>query len=102
MSGTGVIYREKGYRAKYGLPYNGPEADVIEAPEGTYLVYDSRLWHRAGVNRTDRKRAAMLMAVIPMYIMPFMDTSQPFKKFIHSPLVNELTDLENKNYNRLC
>ena len=92
--GTGVIYRAKGYRAKHGLPYNGPEADIIEAPAGTYLVYDARLWHRAGVNRKDRKRAAMFQAVIPMYIMPFMDTSQPYKEFLHSPLVNELTELE--------
>lgn len=92
--GTGVIYREKGYRAKHGLPYNGPEADMIEAPAGTYIIYDSRLWHRAGVNRTDKKRAAMLQAVIPMYIMPFMDTSQPYKEFLRSHLVDELTDLE--------
>ncbi|MEM7130039.1 MAG: phytanoyl-CoA dioxygenase family protein [Chloroflexota bacterium] len=96
--GTGVIYREKGYRAKHGLPYNGPEADVLEAPAGTYIIYDSRLWHRAGVNRTDKKRAAMLQAVIPMYIMPFMDTSEPYKKFINSPLVNELTELEQQEF----
>ena len=46
------------------------------------------------VNRTERKRAAMLQAVIPMFIMPFMDTSRPYKDFIHSPLVEALTELE--------
>ena len=43
-----------------------------------------------------RERAAMLQAVVPMYIMPFMDTSRPYKDFIHSPLVEELTELERK------
>ena len=29
-----------------------------------------------------------------MFIMPFMDTSRPYKDFIHSPLAEELTELE--------
>ncbi len=93
---TGNTAREPGYREAKGLPYTGPDADVIEAPPGSYIVYDSRIWHRAGVNRTEHKRAAMLQAVVPMYIMPFMDTSRPYKDFIHSPLVEELTELERK------
>ena len=88
--------REPGHRETKGLPYTGPDADVIEAPAGSYIVYDSRIWHRAGVNRTERKRAAMLQAVVPMYIMPFMDTSHPYKNFIHSPLVEDLTQQEQK------
>ena len=31
-----------------------------------------------------------------MYIMPFMDTSRPYKDFINSPLAEELTALEHK------
>jgi len=99
--GTGHICRERGYRAAHGLPYNGPDADVIEAPGGSYIVYDSRLWHRASVNRTERKRAAMLQAVVPMYIMPKTDTSRPYKAFIQSPLVEELTELEQKELKSL-
>ena len=91
---NGNISRQEGYRENKGLPYTGPDADVIEAPAGSYIVYDSRIWHRAGVNRTEHKRAAMLQAVIPMFIMPFMDTSRPYKDFIHSPLAEELTELE--------
>lgn len=94
--GDGNAAREAGYRDTKGLPYTGPDADVVEAPPGSYIVYDSRIWHRAGVNRTPHKRAAMLQAVIPMYIMPFMDTSRPYKNFIHSSLVEELTALEQK------
>ena len=91
---NGNTSRQDGFRETKGLPYTGPDADVVEAPPGSYIVYDSRIWHRAGVNRTQQKRAAMLQAVIPMYIMPFMDTSTPYKNFIHSPLVEELTELE--------
>lgn len=91
---NGNTSRQDGFRESEGLPYTGPEADVVEAPAGSYIVYDSRIWHRAGVNRTEHKRAAMLQAVIPMFIMPFMDTSRPYKDFIHSPLAEELTELE--------
>ena len=92
--GPGHIYRQQGYRAAHGLPYNGPEADVVEAPGGSYILYDSRIWHRAGVNRTDKKRAAILQAVIPVYIVPKTDTSRAYRNFIDSPLVDELTPLE--------
>ena len=94
--GTGNANKEPGHRAARGLPYTGPDADVVEAPPGSYIIYDSRTWHRAGVNRTPHKRAAMLQAVVPMYMMPFRDTSGPYKRFIHSPLVNELNELEKR------
>lgn len=93
---NGNTSRQDGHRKSKGLPYTGPDADVVEAPPGSYILYDSRIWHRAGVNRTPHKRAAMLQAVIPMYIMPFMDTSRPYKEFIHSPLAEELTMLEHR------
>ena len=98
---NGNTSRQEGFRESKGLPYTGPEADVIEAPPGSYIVYDSRIWHRAGVNRTEHKRAAMLQAVIPMFIMPFMDTSGPYKNFIHSRLVDELTALDQKELESL-
>ena len=99
--GPGHIYRQPGYRAAHGLPYNGPDADVVEAPGGSYILYDSRVWHRAGVNRTDRKRAAMLQAIIPVYIVPKTDTSRTYLNFINSPLVEELTPLEQKELKAL-
>ena len=36
----------------------------------------------------------MLQAVIPMYIMPFMDTSRDYKAFLASSLPDELTRRE--------
>ena len=94
--GTGNANKAPGHREAKGLPYTGPEADVVEAPPGSYIVYDSRTWHRAGVNRTPHKRAAMLQAVIPMFIMPFKDTSRVYKEFINGPFVEELTELEKR------
>ena len=92
--GPGHIYQQQGYRATNGLPYNGPDADVVEAPGGSYILYDSRIWHRAGVNRTELKRAALLQAVIPVYIVPKTDTSRAYRNFIESPLVEKITPLE--------
>ena len=95
------VYRQQGYRAAHGLPYNGPDADVVEAPGGSYILYDSRIWHRAGVNRTERKRAALLQAVIPVYIVPKTDTSRAYRNFINSPLVEALTPLEQQELKAL-
>ena len=92
--GCGNTYKKEESRKQRGLPYRGPEADVIEAPAGSYVIYDARTWHRAGVNRTNKKRAAMLQSVVPMYIMPFMETARPYKAFLESPLASQLTERE--------
>ena len=94
--GNGVAYFEKGYREKHGLPYGGSDADLVEAPGGSIIVYDARTWHRAGVNRTGKKRAAMLQAVIPMYMMPFFDTSKSYRNFIGGPLLAQLDEHERR------
>ena len=99
--GTGNANKEPGHREARGLPYTGPDADVVEAPPGSYILYDSRTWHRAGVNRTPHKRAAMLQAVIPMYMLPFRDTSRVYKRFIKGPYVEELTELEKRELESL-
>jgi hypothetical protein len=78
--GTGSTHFSPGYRAQHGLPYNGPDADIVEAPGGSIILYDARTWHRAGVNRTDKRRSALLQAMIPMYVMPFADTSKAYRE----------------------
>lgn len=92
--GRGSDYFQPGAREERGLPYTGPDADIIEAPGGSIILYDARTWHRAGINRTDNKRAAMLQAMTPMYIMPFADTSGPYKSFVESDAYQELTGRE--------
>ena len=92
--GTATVHAKPGYRAEHGLPYNGPDADIVEAPAGSIILYDSRTWHRAGVNRTDQKRAAMLQAMTPMFVMPKNDTSQAYKHLLQSPVYAQLTRRE--------
>ena len=99
--GTAALHARPGYRAEHGLPYGGPEADIVEAPGGSIILYDARTWHRAGVNRTPRKRAAMLQAMTPMYVMPKNDTSADYRDFIASAAYGELTDRERDEMRRL-
>ena len=99
--GDATAHAKPGYRAEHGLPYAGPEADVIEAPGGSIILYDSRTWHRAGVNRTPNKRAAMLQAMTPMYIFPKNDTSHAFKQLLDSPIYEELNEREKHEIQQL-
>ena len=91
----------KGSRARNGLPYAGPEADVIEAPAGSIVLYDARTWHRAGMNRTERKRGAIIQALVPGFIMPFMDTSATYKAFLASDAYAGVTERERTEVERL-
>ena len=90
--GTARRHARPGYRAEHGLPYSGEDADIVEAPGGSIILYDSRTWHRAGVNRTEHKRAAMLQAMTPIYIFPKNDTSHAYKLFRESPPYSEVND----------
>lgn len=92
--GTAVRYASRSYRAEHGLPYNGPDADIVEAPGGSIILYDARTWHRAGVNRTDNKRAAMLQAMVPMYVIPKVDMSAAYKQFAASRVYEDITERE--------
>ena len=99
--GDATAHAKPGYRAEHGLPYNGPEADIVEAPGGSIILYDSRTWHRAGVNRTPKKRAAMLQAMTPMYIFPKNDTSRTYKHLLESPVYSELNEREKREIQNL-
>ena len=91
----------RGHRAEFGLPYAGPDADVIEAPAGTIVLYDARTWHRAGMNQTDKKRGAIIQALIPGFIVPFMDTSGTYKAFLASDAYQGVTERERKEVEKL-
>ena len=99
--GTGSIYAQRGHRAAHGLPYDGPEADIIEAPGGSIILYDARTWHRAGVNRTDQRRAAILEAMTPSFLMPFGATSLPYKQFMKGPIIDQLLSRDQKDFAEL-
>ena len=99
--GTASAHAKPGYRAEHGLPYNGPDADVVEAPAGSIILYDARTWHRAGVNRTDQRRAAMLQAMVPLYVVPKNDTGAPYKRFVSSPVYADLNRRERREMRNL-
>ncbi|MCY3884149.1 MAG: hypothetical protein OXG24_04450, partial [Gammaproteobacteria bacterium] len=83
-----------GIEQEHGLPYNGPESDIVDAPAGSIILYDARTWHRAGVNRSQKLRGAMLQAIIPHYMMPFFDTTESYRQFLKSEMSEQLTQRE--------
>ena len=99
--GTAAAHAKPGYRAAHGLPYSGPEADVIEAPAGSIILYDARTWHRAGVNRTGEPRAAILQAMTPMFVLPKNDTSGAYRHFLQSDAHAALTSRERRELHQL-
>ena len=70
-------------------PYSGPEADVLEAPAGSIVLYDARTWHRAGFNHSDRKRGAMLMSFQTADVIPKRDTRPTCKRLHQEPVYGE-------------
>ncbi|MEM7018127.1 MAG: phytanoyl-CoA dioxygenase family protein [Pseudomonadota bacterium] len=99
--GTAAMTYKRGYRSEHGLPYSGPDSDVIEAPGGSILIYDARTWHRAGVNRTKHGRSAMLMAMLPRFMMPKNDTSKAYKDFLQGPAREQLNVREKREIKHL-
>ena len=99
--GNAAAHAQPGYRAAHGLPYDGAAADVIEAPAGSIILYDARTWHRAGVNRTPRKRAAMLQAMLPAFVMPKNDTSRSYRAFLDCAAHQALNQRERDELRRL-
>ena len=87
---------KQGHRAEHGLPFGGEGTDVIEAPAGTIILYDARIWHRAGVNRTNRRRGAVIQAVTPGFIIPFYDTTAPFRRWLDSDVPAQMTERERR------
>jgi hypothetical protein len=90
-----------GHRAEHGLPYGGDDTDVIEAPAGTIILYDARIWHRAGVNRTNRRRGAVIQAITPGFIIPFYDTTAPFRSWLASDVPAQMTERERRDFETL-
>ena len=88
-------------REVHGLPYTGPDADVVEAPAGSIILYDARTWHRAGFNRSNHKRAAMLQAMLASRVKRKRETSFAYEKFLASPACGGLNAREQGEVRRL-
>ncbi|MDA0791081.1 MAG: phytanoyl-CoA dioxygenase family protein [Proteobacteria bacterium] len=82
-------------------PYSGPDADVLEAPAGSIVLYDARTWHRAGFNHSDHKRGAMLMSFQTADVPPKKDTRPTCGKLHESPVYQELNAREQREITEL-
>ncbi len=82
-------------------PYSGPDADVVEAPAGSIVLYDARTWHRAGFNHSDHKRGAMLMSFQTADVTPKKDTRPTCEKLHENPVYNELNAREQREITEL-
>ena len=82
-------------------PYSGSDADVLEAPAGSIVLYDARTWHRAGFNHSKHKRAAMLQSFQTADVIPKRDTRPTCKKLHESPVYAELNLREQQELTEL-
>ena len=82
-------------------PYSGPDADVVEAPAGSIILYDARTWHRAGFNHSEHKRAAMLQSFQAADVIPKRDTRPTCKKLHDSPVYQKLNDRQQREITEL-
>ena len=79
------------------MPYSGPEATVVEAPSGSLFLYDARTWHRAGYNRTDKKRGMMATNYETPDVYPKRDTRPACTKLLNSSVYHEMTAREQRD-----
>ena len=84
-----------------GMPYSGPEATVYEVPSGSIALYDSRTWHRAGFNRSEHKRAAMLSSGQVPGVIPKTDPIHSYNRLTQTPVFTELNDREQREVRAL-
>ena len=89
---------EDGSRAR---PYSGPDADVVEAPAGSIILYDARTWHRAGFNHGKHQRAAMLSSFQTVDVIPKRDTRPAHKRLRESSVYEELNAREQREITEL-
>lgn len=69
-----------------------PDVETIpaEAPAGSALVFDGRLWHGAGANRTDTPRPA----IFSYYCQPYLRQQENIALSISDKVYADLTETE--------
>ena len=82
-------------------PYSGPDADVVEAPAGSIVLYDARTWHRAGFNHSNRKRAAMLQSFQAGDVIPKRDTRPVCKRWQTTSAYDQLNSRQQRDITEL-
>jgi hypothetical protein len=74
------------------MSYSGPDATVYEAPSGSIILYDARTWHRAGYNRSEHKRAAMLSSGQVPEVIPKTDANHAYNRLKETPVFGQLNE----------
>lgn len=82
-------------------PYSGSDADVVEAPAGSIVLYDARTWHRAGFNHSNHKRAAMLQSFQAADVIPKRDTRPACKKWQATSAYEQLNSRQRRDITEL-
>ena len=70
--------------------YSNDEAIAIEAPAGTALVVDGRLWHAAGINVNGELR----IHIDCYYSAPWIRQRWPMSMNLRQDFVDRLTDAQ--------
>lgn len=79
--------------------YAGPEATQFDAPAGTVILYDARVWHRQGMNLTGESRVATLNACIPSWIVGMDDHAEIYSEATaDEALMASLTEREKADF----
>jgi hypothetical protein len=78
------------------LPDEQYEATSVDAPAGSLLVMDGRLWHQSGINRTaDRRRAALFGYYVRSWIRPQINWNTMLDPDVAATMSSEFLDLLN-------
>lgn len=89
---NGATYLMSGSHATHPhLPTEQEFQQVAEqavAKAGSVLVFNSNLWHRAGINTTDKPRRS----VTPMYCKPFMKQQYDYPRALGYTAMTHLSD----------
>ncbi len=90
-SNGGTRYVEKSHlRCQAPDPLAQYETRVMEAPAGTMIVMDGRLWHQTGPNTHATQTRAGIFAY---YVRPFLRTQENWFRSLQPDLLQNLTPL---------
>ena len=76
----------------------------MQAPAGSALIYDARMWHRAAVelNKSGEDRLAILNAVNPNWVLPMADRTAGKAEYEASGMADRLSARVRTELTRLC
>jgi len=79
---TALVPKSHKKNHKPDIPLNEPHPDQIlaEAPAGSLLLFDARLWHSSRGNRTKQNRSCVIATYNRTYVIPFDQISKQLEQ----------------------